>query len=334
MLVRNYTPFVPLALARVDARGRMLGVVVLRGTFVIVPGEGLRPDPDQAPIVQSDVFHGELGRSSLRWESDLAPFKRRSDIHIDAEARAPGGWAIPRWDVIVRVGKLHKRLTACGPRAWVRDEGRYRLTDPEPVSTVPLRYERAFGGVFRGDVYQQNPAGVGYVGEGGMPDEPVVEAPQIESPEDPISDIGRAHEPEGLGPISRAWLPRRALAGTYDEAWKSTRWPELPRDFDARFYNSAHPDLQYPGYLGGGEDVTLEGVDPFGPIGFSLPSYSMGILVRREARAPEPLPLLLDTLHVDVPARRVHLTWRIPFHGGLEGVREIQIRMREGARRG
>ena len=37
------------------------------------------------------------------------------------------------------------------------------------------------------------------------------------------------------------WLPRRAWAGTYDDAWRISRAPYLPADFDARFFQLYSP---------------------------------------------------------------------------------------------
>lgn len=39
-------------------------------------------------------------------------------------------------------------------------------------------------------------------------------------------------QPAGFGCISRTWLPRLPLAGTYDQAWLENRHPGLPDDFN------------------------------------------------------------------------------------------------------
>ena len=46
----------------------------------------------------------------------------------------------------------------------------------------------------------------------------------------------------GLGAVGRWWQPRLALAGTYDDSWKQTRWPGLPEDFDFGYWNCAPED--------------------------------------------------------------------------------------------
>ena len=104
-----------------------------------------------------------------------------------------------------------------------------------------------------------------------------------------------------------------AFAGTYDQAWREERWPRAPRDFDYRFHNSAHPDLVYPGYLRGNEEVVLENLHPDGQLAFSLPGYALGLIALLETGSRAVVPMLLDTLMIDVPEMRLYLTWRGVF---------------------
>lgn len=332
MVLRNLTPFVPFLFQSWDEQRNEQWVLVVRGTFRIVPLSPLALAIAQHPIVVTDVFHGDPHRSSLRMESDLAPFKPRADIHVNAIARVPGGREMTDWLVRIQLGALEKTIRVTGPRSWVRDGSTYRLTAPEPCLEVPLRYEYAFGGVWNGhrgesEIFEENPIGVGYVKEGTAPCEHDVPAPRIESPDDPINDWGRRYRPEGLGPINRAWLPRRALAGTFDGAWRAQRAPDLPFDFRLDFYCSSHPDLTYPGYLTGDEDVTLEGVDPDGPLRFQLPGHRIELLVKQMFGAYRRLLLNLDTVLVDLPSGEAHLTWRVRFNN-LSAVRAFEIRTR------
>ena len=315
MRLDNHTPFVPMVLAGADVGDRLFGVLALKGTFVIAPEQPLVPEARQAPFVTDDAYYGDPARSSLRWESEIAPFKPRADIHVHGIARAPGGWATPRWRVRVRVGVLDKTLSVCGPRRWVREGGAYRLTDPEACAEVPLCYELAFGGGGvdgwgEPETFHENPAGTGYLREGSTATAPSVRAPQIEAPDAPITVMGPEGRAEGLGPVARAWMPRRGRAGTYDDAWVRERSPALPRDFDFGFYNSAHPDLIYPGHLRGDEQVELEGMHRRGLVRFSLPGYRATAALRTRGGAEIDAPLALDTLSIDVTTGHATLIWR------------------------
>lgn len=331
MILRNYTPFPPLLFDGRDVPGRNFGVLVLRGTFELIPGAALRPNPKQQPIVESDVWHGEPNASSVYMESDLAPFKPRTDILVNAVAHAPGGRPLPDWQVGVEVGPIKKRLRVTGPRAWVREGGDWRLEDPEPIAELPLRYEYAFGGMYKsnwGDehICLENPVGKGYI-EGDVPShEDRWPAPQIESLDEPVVEFGKKYRPEGFGPIARSWQPRLKCAGTFDDEWQKTRWPELPRDFEFSFYNAAHSDLICPGFLRGDEEVVLEGLSPEGTQRFYLPGYKMGALIRYKNGSMAMAPVFLDTVFVDVVTSKVHLTWRSAMPKG-KPIRVIEPRM-------
>lgn len=330
MILRNYTPFRPLLFDGRDVQGRDFGVLVLRGTFDIIHGAPLRPNPKQQPIVETDIWHGEPNYSSVYMESDLAPFKPRTDIMVNAVAHAPGGRPLPEWMVGVEVGSVRKSLRVTGPRAWVREGGGWKLEEPEPVAEVPLRYEYAFGGIFKstwGDehICHENPVGKGFV-EGELPS--TVDrwpAPQIESPDEPVVELGKRYRPEGFGVIARSWQPRLKRAGTFDEEWQQKRWPELPMDFEFSFYNAAHPDLTCAGFLRGDEEVVLEGISD-GGLRFYLPGYRLGVLSRYKDGTMGVSLVMLDTLVIDAQKMQSHLVWRSAIPKG-KAIRVLEPRM-------
>lgn len=314
MEVYNFTPFRPAVFPTRDKDACDRWVVAVKGTFRIVPGERAALADEQAELASSDVYEGDVGRSSLRIEDDFAPVKRASDVLFRAVATAPEGRPSASWIVRARVGLLERALRITGPRAWVKTLTGYDLTDPQPCLEVPVRYERAFGGTWtddegRRETFDGNPIGVGFVPAGMRPHADVVIAPQIEDPAAPIGKIGRPHRAMGLGPIMRGWEPRRALAGTYDDRWKAERWPNWPLDFDDRHYNTAHPDWIYPGFLRGDEAVFVEGVTPE-PLRFSLPAVTVVVLTLPPVHVSPPV---LDTAYIDPSAGLITLTWRCMF---------------------
>lgn len=314
MLVRNFTPLVPLLFPVRTAEGRDRWVFALRSAFRLAGGGRLELHDDQPAVVRSDLFHGAPGQSSVFLESDLVPLKPRTNIHVTASAKAPGGRPAAAWRVRVRVGVLEKTLRVTGPRRWVRANGRYSLTEPEPCLEVPIRYELAYGGTHMRpdgtqDRFEENPVGLGYVGEQSDIDADEIKAPQIECPGDPIDKLEARHSPRGFGPILRSWLPRRALAGTFDARWRRERWPELPLDFSEEYFNGSHPDLLYPGYLDGGEPVTLEGMSEGGPVEFAVPALALRVFAEGRRRM-QACALRLDTLHIDLERQLVHAVWR------------------------
>jgi hypothetical protein len=107
---------------------------------------------------------------------------------------------------------------------------------------------------------------------------------------------------------------RRRWTGTYDDAWLADRHPQLPADFDYRFYQTAHPALILPCYLRGDESVELLGLTPGGgSLAFTLPGKRPWALFSWAGGRLVATGLNLDGLHVDLrgdPPWQVDLTWR------------------------
>lgn len=332
MLFRNFTPFPPLQFESRDENRRDFGVVVLRGTFTIINGQPLRLLQEQEPIVMADVYHGEPGQSSLRMEGNLAPYKPKTDIHINATAHAPGAQPLVQWEVSAQIGQLKKPLLVTAQCYWQYMKGQgWQLTKPLPCTEIPLLYEHAYGGFWqegeKHHICQENPVGVGYVNQAALDLTKLVPRPQIMSPEDPVIELGKIYQPEGFGPLASAWQPRVDYAGTFNAVWEKTRWPDLPEDFKFDFYNSAHPDLIYPGFVRGNEKVELVNLSPTSPLRFTLPEFILGLLVRWEDGQIAPIPMRLDTIHIEVPDMKGYLTWRGIFPIG-KPIRVLEARIK------
>jgi hypothetical protein len=115
--------------------------------------------------------------------------------------------------------------------------------------------------------------------------------------------------PAGFGPIDPAWLPRRALAGTYDERWDRTKKPLLPDDFDPAYALSSPTDQRLPQLLIGGERIELLNMTPDGKLTFELPRVSLeftSVFGRRR----EPHPAQLATVLVEPEDQRLSLVWQ------------------------
>ncbi|OTA14672.1 hypothetical protein Xvie_03503 [Xenorhabdus vietnamensis] len=176
-------------------------------------------------------------------------------------------------------------------------------------------------------VWEYNPIGTGFV----LPwyarakDLPRYPAPRITHPNAPVtaqhfaamlsgylSATEPASQPQGIGIIGRAWLPRRTLAGTYDQTWLDQRHPYLPQDFDFGYWNGAPQDQQidWPS-----TDITLQltNLTPDGSLQTQLPGHRPFILFRMEDGDLFPILMNLDTLIVDTDAMTLELTFRLHF---------------------
>ena len=359
MRMENYTPFPNLRFFGMDNRGREFGVLLVKGTYVVDPHGWLSVAGDQEPLVMTDTYHGELNTSSLHLPSDIVPVKPRSDIIINAVARAPAGKPSRSWTCAVRVQGDHvveKRIRVTGPREWHpmwgvserakatmteaerrRVFGGWRLSEPEPVSELPIRYEFAFGGLLARPQQdgaepflapeQRNPVGRGWIDPDLTPRDRPVPAPQIEDADVPIVDPFARPAPAGFGPIPPAWLPRRPLGGTFDQHWRENVWPKWPEDYDFAYHNSAHPDMIYPGLLRGHETITLSGLGgESGEETVRLPVQTAFLTIKNAKGDASSMPMSLDTLMLDIADEsteqwRIFLTWRSTFeHADVAGL--------------
>lgn len=165
-------------------------------------------------------------------------------------------------------------------------------------------------------------------------------APQIESSDDPVtaewvisllSDKPQSHRVAGFGATGRAWLPRRFLAGTYDETWLNLRHPYLPRDFDFGYWNCA-PEDQQIAYPAADFSLTLTNLTPGGNVSTTLPGHRPFVLLRMSEGQLIPLKLNLDTVVIDTERLQLSLTYRLMFEADLPiRVCEARFEMDPGA---
>ena len=291
----NYTPFPALAFQGIDQNEQEFHVLVLRQTLSFAEGALVYAD-EQAPLCAEDEFFGEANTSSVRQESDLCHYKPKCDVLVNATAVA-GAQPVPRFAVRLKVTDpqgqrvLEKTLTVTGARAWEKKPVGWELSAPAPLTSLPLRYEYAFGGQCRVNaddphgahvpkafhltpeqqaqhpdqanpplahtVCETNLLGQGY-------SEPWyrdalkltrIAAPQIEALNDPVRDLDKPYVAQGLGVLHKGHPARRKLGGTIDAAFiESQRW--LPDDFDFAVWNAAPRDQQCD-FLQGDEVVEL-----------------------------------------------------------------------------
>ena len=191
-------------------------------------------------------------------------------------------------------------------------------------------------------VCEMNPLGLGYAQPWYLRacDIQQVEAPRLIATDSPFTLKqftavldGKADwnapefQPAGFGCLSRTWVPRLRLAGTYDQEWLKTQHPDLPDDFDFNYWNCAPDDQRVPFPLPGPEFV-LTGFRPEGDIHFILPAHQGRILLRAMSGHRMPLPMLLDTVEINTDTLMVALTWRFLLPGNTPPVRVLEARYR------
>lgn len=287
-------------------------MIIVAGHFDLpTPGSGPGPrlsERQELPPLE-DQYRADPNTSSLEHEGLGSCPRSGTDIHVRAEAWTLGGQPTTQTVVEVRVGPCRRTAVIYGERQWQRAIAGLRPSTPQLFDRLPLIYERCFGGFVDGargatrEASERNPVGRGLEARSGST------LPNIEDPGHRIQSPSDYPHPAGFGPIARHWGPRRAFAGTYDQAWAKTRAPLWPDDLDERFFRAASPGLRAPGHLLGGEPVRLVGLHPDGVMEFALPAERLVAKLRTSTQTLR-LPLPLDTVVIDTTAMRLTMIWR------------------------
>jgi hypothetical protein len=305
--LENQTPFKASIAVLPDRSGIDTLYVIVKGTVTLRPTLTLAEV--QVPVTMADEYYGDPATSSLRYESEMHLGKRGTDVLLIGSACPPYGKPVPQLQVRMSVGDRQKTILVTGDRVWQRGQP----SSPQPFESMPLVWERAFGGVHRnGDQVQaedRNPVGCGLAGGRSAEDMEGLPVPNLEDPTGPLQQVGQAPAPVCFAPIAPSWLPRRAFAGTYDERWQRSRAPYLPDDFDPRFFQSAAPEFAFDRYLQPGEPVQILGVMPDRPISFTVPESYLRIAVTVAGATQEP-QVNLETLSIQPDENRACFTWR------------------------
>ncbi|SAI69938.1 Uncharacterized protein conserved in bacteria [Bordetella ansorpii] len=417
MEFRNLTPFDTLCYSALDPNDDEHRVIAMKVAYRLVrQGDGSWRaqliDDEPVPLCMGDEYWGEPGASSVRQESDLAPFKPRCDVLVFGQAHAPGGRAATQWETRLKVTVLEapaveavyeqkaqwqpgrqryvsrpgfeqtkekvqkvlldKRLWIFGPHTFQRQSmgSGWKRTAPQAITELPLRWDHAFGGasLVRDDadptaepllheVCFSNPLGSGWLDKreprirrkAGQQERKEITAPQIVQSDEPLpapvmgehpegsvdarkmAELAHAYgvAPAGYGPLGRAWAPRLALAGTYDDTWLQTRHPGVPSDIDFRYWNGAPDDQQLP-YLP--PDFCLEAwnLTPHattgGHVRVVMPGHRPFLLMRMDSGVMLPLPMITDTVILDTEAMTLTLTHRTWIPAGSPGIRVLEAR--------
>jgi hypothetical protein len=325
---KNSTPFKGTIMLLPDPDGIDSLFTVVKATFTL--GERPVPAEEQQPVAVEQDFYSEPDQSSIKTPCDVSLMKPGTDVLLSGRAYSPGARPTTWMDVSLAVGALRKTVRVFGDRVWKTGtkELSYSISEPEPFETMPLVWERAFGGIDRTvkplAAEVRNPVGTGFRTSEVKESIAGVRLPNLEDPATPIGAWNQRPQPAGFAPICAHWEPRRSYAGTYDEEWQKHRAPYLPKDFDTRFLQLAPPGLVAPGYLKGGEPVELRGVTRAGLVRFRLPQVTLKITYRLDG-SPEDRPAFLDTLSIEPEKARFSLTWRSVFPCDKKALRVSEI---------
>ncbi|ARN20667.1 DUF2169 family type VI secretion system accessory protein [Piscinibacter gummiphilus] len=296
-------------LDREGAHARFVGV---KASWDIVPGVGLRPAEVPREIRLGDELWGAPEVADIRLPGDFYPAKPGTDFVLSGHAVPRPGQTDRFVNVAVGIADRVKVLRVHGPRVWERSRMSVVPGPSGPMVPVPLAWSRAYGGLDVTDPAKPledplNPVGSGVAHQVdrlvGQP------APQIESPDEPVTAAGTRTTPAGCGAIGRHFEPRRLSAGTYDAAWLKSVYPARPADYREEHEHFAAPGLVFETPLRGGERVRAAGVHAGGALDFLLPKWLVLIEAQIDGQWLPQRPHL-DTVVLDTDAMVLELVWR------------------------
>ena len=225
----------------------------------------------------------------------------------------------------------------------------WSLTSPKAVRSVPIRYDYAYGGTMQFDeastpdgneplqcLHADNPFGRGYVSTPAnlkrltgnssarakkllkrwRKTHRVFDAPQIEWPKHPLpSDPTQPYPLAGWGTVSKHAKLRLKYTGTFDQRWREERHPLLPEDFNTRYWNGAHPTLQFE-TLPSDAHIELHRVIPASRrsdqiLRIKLPGLRFIAKYQDHTMTDTAVsPMRMDTVHIDVENNTLTLLYR------------------------
>jgi hypothetical protein len=336
--------------------------VLVKRTYEIYPGAACRRASADGKLNSGDVYYDDPMNSSVKYESDFVPFKLGTDVVVNGTAYAPNGQPTESFVASVQVNERKKDILVVGDRVCRFKDGSHPIfTDPEPLTSIDVRYERAYGGV---DIYSdpklpcpygRNPLGRGFVIANTKRAVDNLQLPNLEDPGDLLTPerlcLGhfmyweRQPMPQAFGWFPKHWRPRGERAGVMPadraverelrlaytlvvpadqrEMYAKTALPAM----DFRFFNGASPGLALP-FLSGDEWVGLTNLTPDGELHFQLPAGrpKIGLDIGQGVQEPT---VVLHTVMIRADDRQVDLVWRaaVPYLGPdwLPQMRKMEV---------
>lgn len=301
----NETPLAThLARAHLFFQDLLQAIVVVKGTFEVLPTGETRLCAEQLPVQLEDE---ETPFGAV--EGEIVPAKAWCDVAVLGHARSRSARRpVTQTTVWLRIGRRFSRaVRVTGDREWTRALGRLRPSAPRPFTELPLTYRHAFGGSARqhddldADFFA-NPSGRGYVAL--KEDVEGCPLPNIEELDQPVRSWQDRPLPAGLAPLSRSSILRAQRGIAVDLPRQTTR-------LDASAFCSCHPRMSLPSYPDGAS-VELGGVRFGKPWQFCLPGFRQQIRVDL-GDARYLLPLRPDTLYFRPDEARVVIVARCAF---------------------
>ncbi|WP_370662774.1 DUF2169 domain-containing protein [Massilia frigida] len=267
---------------------------------------------------QKEAMRSRLDEEIVWLGYDLSPPKPAFDVIVAGYVTAPTSCSEMFIDAGIRVGTRTASIRAHVPRFWQSRWIGYKATPlATSVRRVPITYAVAdWAQGFNIDPDQDKSSPLPKY------------LPWIESLNASANHRRHSRAPAGFGCWPESATHRQAYLGTFGKTWKKDGSPDLPRDFNPRFYNVAHPDLQLPEVPASGTEIRLVHLAEKSIIDFAFPFLSLAVQARTGAgHELTPTSLRPDTLTIEPDEDRLSIVWRvlIPTGTGDSAIRIVRL---------
>ncbi len=208
--------------------------------FPLTSPEILLPEDELWSRAADSLSRGEV--------IDLGMPKPQGEVLVSGRCFSHDGTPMEATTAAFSVGEIEKKLVVIGDRFWI-DGASSRHSAPIPFTSMPLAWERSFGGPH----YGPNPVGRGIGAQKDKDGVTVYPLPNLEDPRHPVAHPADRPAPAGFGPLGISWPDRLRNLGAFDDAWRQQAWPGFPADFDFSYFNVAPKDQQQKGFFRGDE---------------------------------------------------------------------------------
>ncbi|MDQ1818147.1 DUF2169 domain-containing protein [Massilia sp. CCM 9210] len=331
-MLTNQTPLPATCLPHRDHLGQSHVLVIAKGCWRLSTGRmaaaeqqvGLHLHPVSTRIGELELDPAQQKAMAARrdeeivWlDHDLAPPKPAFDVIVAGYATAPLGHPGLFIDAGVRVGTQIGSMRAFAPRYWHRTWLGYEARPlAQAVQRVPVSY--AFADWATGFA----------IGAATDANEGPALLPWIEALDTSSERRRHTRVPAGLGFWPENASHRFIHTGTYDDAWEREIAPDLPPDFNPRFYNAAHPSLQLAHAPVAGTAIRLVHLAPQAIVECSFPALGLSVQARTASgRTPAAVSMKPDTLVIEPEHDRMSVVWRVLLPASEQGdpVRTVRL---------
>lgn len=292
-----------------DQMGQPQQTLVVKASFAFDKNASIQQIP-ALPLVETQEWHAEPGKSSLKQVVETVPFKAGAEVLLQGTVEMPH----PHYqvhDINLSVNAWQKPLRLFGERRWLGNQLKGKVSLPKSFSEIELTYENAFGGTGLGNnCYRANPVGKGY--QKGNTDLSQINLPQIEWRDKLLKSTRQKMIPACYGPVPLQWTNK--LKSLPKKAWQSLHAGQYPAiKLPLEFYNFAPSDQQFKDLFTAKEIINLTGMIKELGVAATLTLRMPGVypeaILLNQAKS-ELVSLKCDTLLIDIDQKHIHYLWR------------------------